>query len=91
MLDTFRESDVVGRLGGDEFVAMLSDSDQTKADEILSRFAEAVEAANKEMNKPYKIQYSVGLKHFAYDTKLSAEEMIQDADAAMYVDKNNNR
>ena len=78
MLDVFRDSDVIGRLGGDEFVVMLSGSDQTKSDEV-----------NKKSNKPYKIEYSVGLKHFAYDTEKSAQEMIQDADAAMYLDKQN--
>jgi diguanylate cyclase (GGDEF)-like protein len=87
MLDTFRDSDAIGRLGGDEFVAMLTDSDEDSADEIINRFAVAVEEANATMNKPYKIEYSVGLEHFQHDTKKSAEEMIQDADAAMYKQK----
>jgi len=87
MLDTFRDSDVIGRLGGDEFVAMLTDSDKENADEILARFAVAVEEANATMNKPYKIEYSVGLEHFEHDTEKSAEEMIQAADAAMYKHK----
>ena len=90
MLDTFRDSDVIGRLGGDEFVAMLTDFDQVKSDEILARFAAAVEEVNKTNNKPYIIEYSVGLKHFDYDAKKSVEEMIQEADAAMYVDKKSN-
>ncbi len=47
-------------------------------------------AANATMNKRYNIEYSVGLKHFEHDTKKSAEEMIQEADAAMYEHKNNN-
>jgi diguanylate cyclase (GGDEF)-like protein len=87
MLDTFRDSDVIGRLGGDEFVAMLTDADKGNADEILARFAEAVEEVNNTINKPYKIEYSVGLEHFQHDTKKSAEEMIQGADAAMYKHK----
>jgi diguanylate cyclase (GGDEF)-like protein len=91
MLNTFRESDVFGRLGGDEFVAMLSGSDQAKSDEILSRFAKAVEEANKAIKQPYKIEYSVGVKHFTPGSKLSTEEMIQEADAAMYADKRSNR
>ncbi|MFT5665299.1 MAG: diguanylate cyclase (GGDEF)-like protein, partial [Gammaproteobacteria bacterium] len=82
MLDSFRESDVVGRLGGDEFVVMLTDSDKEKCDEILNRFAAAIAEANAAMNKPYKIEYSVGLAHFKYDTNKSVEKMIQVADAA---------
>jgi diguanylate cyclase (GGDEF)-like protein len=88
LLDTFRDSDVIGRLGGDEFVAMLTDSDKKNADEILARLAGAVEEANATMNKPYKIEYSVGIEHFQHDTEKTAEEMIQEADAAMYQDKN---
>lgn len=90
MLETFRDSDVIGRLGGDEFVAMLSDSDQNNSDNILFRFAEAVAEANETINKPYKIEYSVGVKHFAHGSKMSAEEMIQGADAKMYINKKNN-
>ncbi|MFT7492465.1 MAG: diguanylate cyclase (GGDEF)-like protein [Pseudohongiellaceae bacterium] len=88
MLATFRDSDVIGRLGGDEFVAMLSDSDSDSAGEVLSRFAAAVEENNKTANKPYNIEYSVGLKHFEHDTKKLVEEMIREADAAMYEHKN---
>jgi GGDEF domain-containing protein len=39
------------------------------------------------MNKPYKIEYSVGFENFQHDTKKSSEEMIQKADAAMYKHK----
>jgi diguanylate cyclase (GGDEF)-like protein len=87
MLDTFRDCDVVGRLGGDEFVAMLTDFDNHKADDILARFAAAVAEANATMNKPYTIEYSVGLENFQHDTKKTLEEMIQKADAAMYKHK----
>jgi diguanylate cyclase (GGDEF)-like protein len=87
MLQTFRNSDVIGRLGGDEFVVMLSDSEQNYTTGIVERFAKAVEQANATMNKPYKIEYSVGVEYFQHDTKKSAKEMIQDADASMYKQK----
>jgi len=87
MLETFRDADVIGRLGGDEFVAMLTDSDQKGADEILSRFSAAVDETNATMNKPYQIEYSVGIKHFPHDTTKSIEDMIKEADAEMYSQK----
>jgi diguanylate cyclase (GGDEF)-like protein len=74
-------------LGGDEFVVMLTDSDNEKCDEILNRFAAAIAETNAAMNKLYKIEYSVGLAHFQYDTNKSAEDMIQVTDAAMYKHK----
>jgi diguanylate cyclase (GGDEF)-like protein len=66
-LDIFRDCDVVGRLGGGEFVAMLTDFDNHKADEILASFAAAVAEAT--MNKPYKIEYSVGVENFSMRRK----------------------
>lgn len=33
------------------------------------RFAAAVADANATINKPYKIEYSVRLEHFQYNTK----------------------
>jgi diguanylate cyclase (GGDEF)-like protein len=87
MIGTFRNSDVVGRLGGDEFVAMITSFNEENADTILARFDVAVEEANVTMNKPYKIEYSVGLVHFQHNTKKTPEEMIQAADAAMYRNK----
>jgi diguanylate cyclase (GGDEF)-like protein len=87
MLDSFRDSDVIGRLGGDEFVAMLSDSDDGKTDLILERFSAAIDQANDTLNKPYQIEYSAGVMHFQHDTDQSIEDMIQEADAAMYEQK----
>jgi diguanylate cyclase (GGDEF)-like protein len=91
MLETFRDSDVIGRLGGDEFVAMLNDSSKKNVDEIVARFAVAIEAANATINKPYKIEYSVGVEHFQHDSTKNAEEMIQEADVAMYKHKRTQR
>ena len=87
MLDSFRDCNVIGRLGGDEFVAMLSDSDGDKANMILERFFAAIEKVNETLNKPYKIEYSVGFMHFQHDTDKSIEAMIPDADTAMYEQK----
>lgn len=87
MLDTFRNTDVIGRLGGDEFVAMITDSDQQNTQDILDRLAKAVAETNSSMNKPYQIEYSVGIERFDYDTEKSAEEMIKEADTAMYKHK----
>ena len=87
MLDSFRDSDVIGRLGGDEFVAMLTDSNAEKIELVLARFASAIEQQNQSLDKPYKIEYSAGLVHFTHDSALSIEEMIQQADEAMYEQK----
>lgn len=87
MRNVFRESDIVGRLGGDEFVALLTDSTSEKIDDVLNRFTLAVKEKNQEINKPYLIEFSAGVAHFPFNTEKSLEEMIEEADAAMYVQK----
>lgn len=84
MRSVFRESDVIGRLGGDEFVCMLTDADDEQITVILDRFKTEMDAMNKAINKPYLIEYSFGVKSFPYDTEQSLEEMVAEADAAMY-------
>lgn len=87
MLDSFRECDVIARLGGDEFVVMMVDCVNDKVDKILERFSSNVEHVNSTLNKPFSIEYSTGVADFPFDTDKSIEEMIQEADAAMYKNK----
>ena len=87
MQHVFRQSDVIGRLGGDEFVVMLTDSDHEQIGNILDRFSEAIEETNTAIDKPYNIEFSAGVANFSHDTQDSLEEMIEQADAAMYQQK----
>lgn len=87
LLNTLRECDIIGRWGGDEFVAFLTDTDSSKLKKILSRLKENIDKVNNDMNKPYKIKYSVGATYYAHDSKLSLEERVREADVEMYRDK----
>lgn len=87
MIDSFRDCDVIARLGGDEFVVMLLDSDEDRIGVVLDRFNVATAAANKTFDKPYQIEYSVGVAHFQHDTDEPIEKMIQVADDAMFENK----
>lgn len=87
MLQSFRESDVIARLGGDEFVILLADCYMTDAHKVLQEFKNVVNDTNKILNKPFSIEFSAGIAQFPHDTDKSIEEMIQEADAAMYQDK----
>ena len=42
---------------------------------------------NVRINKPYKIEFSVGVASFPYDTKKSLDDMVAAADLAMYEQK----
>tara|TARA_R110001592_G_scaffold97408_9_gene279113 strand:+ start:367 stop:1329 length:963 start_codon:yes stop_codon:yes gene_type:complete len=87
MRSVFRESDVIGRLGGDEFVVMLTDTSDEQIAIILDRFKTEMDAMNKVINKPYLIEYSAGVACFSNDKEQSLEEMVAEADAAMYEEK----
>jgi diguanylate cyclase (GGDEF)-like protein len=87
MLESFRDCDVIARLGGDEFVVMLLDSDADRIGTVLERFRIGVANANGKFDKPYHIEYSVGVAHFQHDTNEPIEKMIQAADSAMFTDK----
>lgn len=87
LLECFRDCDVIARLGGDEFVVLLLDSDAQRIGIVLERLEAAAATMNGSADKPYKIEYSVGVAHFAPNTDKSVEEMLQIADAAMFEDK----
>ncbi len=87
LLESFRESDVVARWGGDEFVVFLTDSNASEVEHILSRLKDKIVKVNEVSNKPYRIEYSCGASHYNYDSPLSLEERIVEADYEMYKEK----
>jgi diguanylate cyclase (GGDEF)-like protein len=87
MRSVFRESDVIGRLGGDEFITLLTDADSEHIAIVLDRFKTEMDAMNALIAKPYLIEYSAGVASFPHDTDKSLEEMVAEADAAMYEKK----
>jgi len=86
-----RESDTVARLGGDEFTVLLratTDSTQVEliAEEILKRLAEPMHIAGHAVH----VSASIGVTFFPKDAT-SPDDLIRNADQAMYVAKNAGR
>ena len=82
-----REGDTVGRLGGDEFVMVLdcegtetADAEQGVAERILAVLREPFELPNT-THSPISVSASIGV---ATGRPSSAEDLLQDADLAMY-------
>ncbi|MBL0711394.1 MAG: EAL domain-containing protein [Colwellia sp.] len=78
-----RDNDVLARLGGDEFVILLDSLKLDDAEEVAERIINAIE-------KPYTIESntlysnaSIGIAICSREYK-SANEILRDADAAMY-------
>ncbi|HEY4686500.1 MAG TPA: EAL domain-containing protein [Dehalococcoidia bacterium] len=86
-----RSADTAARLGGDEFAILLDDATSARearavADRILAEMAKPFNIGGNEIN----LSASIGLV-FANPQTTTAEEIIRDADVAMYDAKENGR
>jgi diguanylate cyclase (GGDEF)-like protein/PAS domain S-box-containing protein len=90
-----RESDTVARLGGDEFTVIVSPLTGTEpvdmiAEKILNRLAQPF-LLGDEMNKEQAyVSASLGITFFPDDTG-EVEQLLKNADQAMYAAKNAGR
>jgi diguanylate cyclase (GGDEF)-like protein len=86
-----RESDTIARMGGDEFVIIMADFQSLEDVErcglqIVERAAKPTVVGDREIN----VTVSVGLCIYP-DYGLEAEQLLRNADAAMYAVKNSGR
>lgn len=89
LIDTFRDSDVIGRLGGDEFCVLLAGSNEVKTPTL--RLEESLARYNEASNRPYDLECSVGLVEFDSDRHHDLSDMISEADERMYERKRNGK
>jgi diguanylate cyclase (GGDEF)-like protein len=80
---TFRKSDVTGRLSGDEFVAMILEEPGRGAEAICQRLQTSLANCSR-VESRYKLSLSVGVAHFDPDKPVSLQELMRQADAALY-------
>jgi diguanylate cyclase (GGDEF)-like protein len=90
LLKTFRESDVLARLGGDEFAALAIEASGHSEAAIMARFRETLETQGAQEPR-YALSLSVGVVRFTPSTTSSIEELMLQADRAMYVAKRDQR
>jgi diguanylate cyclase (GGDEF)-like protein len=87
-----RDTDTLGRLGGDEFVVIaeglsLAAGPELVAERLLEALAEPFELAGKQKTR-VTVATSIGV---AIGERASAEELLRDADIAMYQAKWNGK
>lgn len=91
LLANYRESDVVARLGGDEFCVLLSGATAESAPATLAKLGERISTRNEGRDTIAQIRYSAGSATYDPGRHESIEDLVDDADAAMYEDKNARR
>ncbi|MCB1739336.1 MAG: EAL domain-containing protein, partial [Gammaproteobacteria bacterium] len=79
-----RNSDTLARLGGDEFTILLEHADaQEDLDSLLERIQSAIRAPYRLNGELVRISTSIGVVRSS-ERYTKPEEMLRDADAAMY-------
>ena len=87
---TFRKTDVTGRLSGDEFVAMILEEPGRDAEAICQRLQKSLaNCAGAEAR--YQLSLSIGVAHFDPDEPVGVQELLRQADAALYRHKGDKR
>lgn len=89
--ETFRDSDVIGRLGGDEFVVLTIDAMESDLLNIQIRLQKNVEAYNLRVGPQAALAFSVGVIKVDRDSAITMEELLAQADEAMYKHKQSRR
>lgn len=87
MTDSFRENDLLFRYGGEEFAMVLMDITPEQAQQSLDRFREKIAAYD--FPETDRVTVSIGYTHF--DNSLALEELIGQADNALYYCKTTTR
>ena len=83
-----REIDTVARLGGDEFAVILPDTDTEHAIEVAKKLLAAMKAAFQIDELHLYLGMSIGISSYP-DHGVDVSTIIQHADVAMYVAKQN--
>lgn len=91
LVDVLRTSDVAGRYGGEEFTVILPNTSLEGALKSAERIRSAIEGLHIEFDGQHiPVTVSIGVTEFRKDTE-SHEAMLQEADIALYVCKENGR
>ena len=89
--EAFGQSQLVGRQGGDEYLGfrMLRKSDEGDAGWMISHIEEIMNRVNESIDKPYRLEISVGYKAFEItpDSWNEVPSLLEAADNMLYTNK----
>jgi two-component system, cell cycle response regulator len=82
-----RQSDIVARFGGDEFVLLLTTAEKDWENSIRHRLQQQIDVSNAQPGRRYRLSFSVGVVTADPGRWLTLEDMVAEADAMMYRQK----
>ena len=83
---SFRTSDIIARLGGDEFIVLVTDLNANK-EEAITRLNDNLKAFNAGETRAHKLAFSIGVATLEPERMTCFEELLEQADQAMYEQK----
>jgi len=83
---SFRSSDIIARLGGDEFTVLVTDLNANQ-EEAIARLNENLETYNDMGKRSHKLAFSIGVATLEPERMTCFEELLEQADQAMYEQK----
>jgi diguanylate cyclase (GGDEF)-like protein/PAS domain S-box-containing protein len=83
---SFRSTDIIARLGGDEFTVLVTDLNASKEDAI-TRLNDNLKAYNASETRGHKLAFSIGVATLEPERMACFEELLEQADQAMYEQK----
>jgi diguanylate cyclase (GGDEF)-like protein/PAS domain S-box-containing protein len=85
--ESFRSSDITARLGGDEFAVLALETSAPCSDLLKARLEGKLLAKLAEADFPFELSLSIGMVCFDPKVPCSIEDLLAEADRAMYARK----
>jgi diguanylate cyclase (GGDEF)-like protein len=87
LAQTFRASDIIARLGGDEFAVLALDTNESEIASVQKRLLGNLNAHNARSEPGQGLSFSLGMIPVDMNAPLTTDQLLEQADAALYVDK----
>lgn len=88
LVNSQREDDTIARVGGDEFILILGSIQEHEAvDQLLTRLSQVISGELSINDQTLSISASIGATVFPQAQDISADELIRQADQAMFTAK----
>ncbi len=85
--ESFRSSDITARLGGDEFAVLALEASAPCSDLLKARLEGKLQAKLAGADLPFELSLSIGMVCFNPHSPRSIEDLLAEADRAMYAQK----